>query len=375
MKIALDLQPCYGKRSGIGTYTYELARNLKGSGELEFCGNIFDFSSCENSQEALNGLSLPVRRCNLMPFGVYRRIWHILPLPYSRLFPPVDVNLFFDYIVPPGVKGKVITTIHDMGFLRYPETVSETNRRRIQRDIHYSLERSDRIATISAFSRRELISLLGAPEEKIILVPPAPSCVPLPLEERRALLEHFSLSTPYLLYVGTIEPRKNLSRLIKAFALLKKEMGIPHRLVLAGGKGWNYQDIYDTAAEMDCASDIAFVGYVTAQEKTALYQGASAFVFPSLYEGFGIPPLEAMLCGCPVICANTASLPEVVGDAAELVDPLDEHRIAEGIWHVLSDRTYATAMVERGYRQAARFTWQASAQALTDACLQLMEES
>lgn len=373
MKVALDLQPCYGKRSGIGTYTYELARHLKNADGMEFYGNIFNFLGRENSQDALNGIALPVRRCGLMPFGVYRRIWHMLPLPYSRLFPPADVNLFFDFIVPPGVKGRVITTVHDMSFLRYPETVSETNRRRIRCDIHYSLERSDRIATISAFSKQELITLLGAPEEKIILVPPAPSCVPLVPGKGDLLLERLGISFPYLLYVGTIEPRKNLSRLIHAFTLLKQESAIPHHLVLAGGKGWNNEEIYTAAAQAACAADIDFIGYVSAQDKTALYQGASAFVFPSLYEGFGIPPLEAMLCGCPVICANAASLPEVVGDAAELVDPLDERGIAEGIWHVLSDHTYAATLVERGYRQSERFTWQASAQALTNACRELME--
>ena len=209
--------------------------------------------------------------------------------------------------------------------------------------------------------------------EKICIVPCAPSIgtdiVPL-----QKLAERYGITTPYLLYVGTIEPRKNLVRLIRAFERLKREAGIRHQLVLAGGSGWNNEEIYRTAAESPYARDILFTGFVSAAEKNALYKNAAAFVFPTLYEGFGIPPLEAMHFGCPVVTSNAASLPEVVGNAAHLVDPLSEISIAEGIFQLLSDKSYCAALTANGYVQEKKYTWESSADKLTQLCREILEE-
>ena len=360
MKVALELQPCCGKRSGIGTYTCELAKRVKDGGGLTFCGNLFNFLSRNDNSAALAGVTMPVRESRLFPYGVYRRIWDIVPIQYDSLFPgSADLSVFFNYIVPPRVSGKVITTVHDMTYLRYPETIDKKNLRRLKDGMARSLDRSDMVLTVSKFSKREIRELLGYSEERISVVPCAPSC--LKMEGENAP----SVEGPYLLYVGTIEPRKNLARLIRAFDRLKREQNIPHKLVLAGGKGWTNEEIYRAA---EGAPDVIFTGYISEEEKSALYRGASAFVFPSLYEGFGIPPLEAMNCGCPVVTSDAASLPEVVGEAAELVDPLDELSIAEGIWHVISDKAHAEELVCRGYEQIKRYTWDASAEKLTDVC-------
>lgn len=174
----------------------------------------------------------------------------------------------------------------------------------------------------------------------------------------------YGIQGPYILYVGNVEPRKNLRGLLRAFRHLKQEMGIPHRLVCVGASGWNTREIYQEAKALCDSGDVIFTGYVTAEDKAALYSAAKAFAFPSLYEGFGMPPLEAMHYGCPVVCANAASLPEIVGQAAELVDPLDDTDIARGIWHVLSDRDYARGLVDAGRRQAQLFNWDQSAECL-----------
>ena len=283
------------------------------------------------------------------------------PFSYNALFPAADLNVFFNFIVPPRVKGKVITVIYDMTYLRFPETMNESNLRRIRRDIGYSVARSDKIVTISEFSKNEIHELLQVPEEKIEVVYSAPS-ITTGVTDFQMVQQRLKIQKPYLLYVGTIEPRKNLIRLIQAFDWLKKEKQIPHQLILAGGGGWKTEEIYQSAEETQFAGEIQFTGYLSSEEKNALYQNADAMVFPSLYEGFGMPPLEAMLFGCPVICSDAASLPEIVGEAAELVDPLDVQTIADGIWHVLSNRDYRSLLIEKGAQQTLRFSWDRSAE-------------
>ena len=373
MKVALELQPCCGDRSGVGTYAYELARRLTDLDGLEFCGDLFNFCGRNDVSRYLRGIHMPIRESRLLPYGIYRRIWDAAPIPYGSLFPGgADLTVFFNYIVPPRVAGKVVTTIYDLTYLRFPETMQPGNLRRIRKGIGRSIRRSDRIVTISEFSKRELMELLDVPEEKIRVVYTAPSSPEEPADFQMCQ-EKFRIRRPYLSYVGTIEPRKNLERLLLAFELLKREHHVPHQLVLAGGKGWRDEGIYRTAAGLSCARDVVFTGYVTQAEKSALYRNADAFVFPSLYEGFVMPPLEAMAQGCPVVCSGAASLPEVAGDAAELVDPLEAEDIARGIWRVLSDSGRAAGLVERGRRQAKRFTWDASAQALARVCQELSE--
>ncbi len=365
MKVALELQPCCGKRSGIGVYTYELAKRLENRDDLEFCGNLFNFMGSKDVTTALSGITMPVRENRLFAYGVYRRIWKLIPIPYQFLFPgSVNLSIFFNYIVPPHVSGKVITTVFDMTYLRFPETMAPSNLRRLRSDMEYSIERSDHIVTISKFSKSEIVELLGVPEQQVSVVPCAPS-LSTRAKSHSVLPEKWDIRKPYLLYLGTIEPRKNLARLLRAFAALKKEEEFPHQLVLAGGKGWTNEEIFRLASGMQ---DVIFTGYVTEEEKYALYQNADAFVFPSLYEGFGIPPLEAMAFGCPVICADATSLPEVVGDAAELVDPLNETSIAQGIWNVISSRSRSDELVRRGYEQTAKYNWDSSAKQLTNIC-------
>lgn len=368
MRVALELQPCCGKRSGIGTYTYELATRLKDRDDLEFCGNLFNFLGSRDDTTTLSGITMPVRVNRMLAYGVYRRIWMLMPVSYQAMFPSgADLNIFFNFVVPPRVNGKVITTVHDLTYLRFPETVDTRNLKRLEKGLQRSIERSDRIITVSEFSKREIMELLKVPEERISVVCNAPSLVAGTADFGELSIK-YGIAKPYLLYVGTIEPRKNLVRLLKTFDLLKKEQKIPHQLVLAGGKGWKSEDVYKTAGEMSSTKDVRFTDYVTGEEKNALYQNAAGFIFPSLYEGFGIPPLEAMTFGCPVVCADAASLPEVVGDAAELVDPLSETSIAQGIWNVIASHSRSDELVRRGYEQTAKYNWDSSAKQLTDIC-------
>lgn len=371
MKVALELQPCCGKRSGIGNYTYEIARRLRDGDGLEFVGNVFNFLHRNDNTSALDGIKMPIRVQPCMPYGVYRRIWHAVPVSYNAMFSLADVNVFFNFIVPPRVGGKVITVIYDMTYLRFPETMNKSNLQRIRGDIARCVERSDKIITISEFSKREIQTLLQVPEEKIEIVYSAPS-ITTEVTTFQMLQKRLNVQQPYLLYMGTIEPRKNLVRLIQAFDWLKKETKIPHQLVLAGGDGWKTEEIHRAAEMAQFANEIRFTGYLSSREKNTLYQNADLMVFPSLYEGFGMPPLEAMLFGCPTVCANTASLPEIAGEAAELVDPLSVQAIADGIWHVLSDSGYRHALIAKGVQQAARFSWDQSAGKMFRICKEVL---
>lgn len=374
MKVALELQPCCGNRSGIGTYTYELARHLRNEDGLSFSGNVFRFLNHGRKDAAFGEMTFPIYTQTSMSYRVYRRIWHMLPISYTMLFPKADLNIFFDYIVPPRVPGRIMTTIHDMTYLRFPETMGRRNLDRIRGEIDRTVEMSDRILTVSEFSKREIIKLLRVTPEKVSVVYNAPS-ISYDQVSLALLQKKYRICTPYLLYVGTIEPRKNVLRLLHAFAQLKEEMGIPHQLVLAGSIGWRAEEFQRAVSVSRWKEQIILTGYVSAAEKNTLYRYADAFVFPSIYEGFGIPPLEAMAFGCPVVCSDAASLPEVVGDAAELVDPMEVDSIAAGMLRVLTDESYRMKLVQRGYAQAKKFNWEDSANKLMQICREVLEES
>ncbi len=381
--IALELQPCCGKRTGIGVYTYEIARHLTDTADMHFSGNIFNFRGRNDNSSALSGVEIPISESRVFPYGIYRRMWNLLPFSYERFFGVkgenatdndyADLSIFFNYIVPPKIRGKVMTTIHDMTYVRYPETVDVRNMRRIKGGIDYSVKRSSRILTVSEFSKREIMELLGIPEDKIEVVYNAASVFG-GYSDFKEIAEKYRIDRPYLFYVGTIEPRKNLHSLVKAFDLLKERYHIPHSLVIAGAKGWREDAFYEALSESPSKDDINLIGYVDVNEKNTLYKNATAFLFPSLYEGFGIPPLEAMHHNCPVVASNAASLPEVCGEAAEYIDPLDAESIADGIWKVISDEAFARDLREKGIEREKLFTWESSVEELKSICKEVLSE-
>ena len=365
LKIALELQPCCGQRSGIGVYTYELAKRLLDHDGLTYHGNIFNFAGRNDNSEKLRDVAMPIYENKILPYGVYRRIWGKVPISYDALFPSADVSLFFNFIVPPRISGAVITTVHDMTYMRYPETVAAKNMKRLQDGMEYSIKRSDRILTVSEFSKSEIVSCLGLPPEKIDVVYPAAS-ITGGLCDYRSLSDRLGLTGPYVLFVGSVEPRKNLSRLLSAFELMKRRTGLAHSLLLCGGRGWNNEAIFRQLASMRFREDVIMTGYLTDAERNTLYKNAEAMVFPSVYEGFGVPPLEAMYWGTPVVCSKAASLPEAAGDAACGVDPFSVESIADGMERVLTDKGYTEWLMDRGKEQYDKYSWDKSARKLEE---------
>ncbi|ENZ30832.1 hypothetical protein HMPREF1084_03405 [Clostridium butyricum 60E.3] len=369
MKINLELQPCLKNKSGIGIYTYELTKLLQINKDIELSGEIFNFFNRNDISKDIEGLTIPIKLCTLFPYGVYRRIWNKIPINYNRLFQSdADIYHFFNFIVPPRINGKIITTIHDMTYILYPETMDKRNLKRITDDIDYSVNRSDKIITVSESSKRDIIRYLNVPEEKIEVVYNGVEYDRFAKsnnnQDKLKVMQKYNLPQNYILYMGTLEPRKNIESIVRSYSVLKKNYNNEIKLVIAGKKGWLFENIFNLVESLKLQDDVVFTDYVDEVDKAAIYQMANLFVFPSIYEGFGIPVLEAMASSVPVITSNVSSLPEVAGDAAILVEPKDVNSIAKNMHKILSNNDLRDKLICKGHIQAKKFTWEASAEKL-----------
>jgi glycosyltransferase involved in cell wall biosynthesis len=297
------------------------------------------------------------------PHNRYLRI--PVSLPLAVLQSGVDL-LHVQYTAPPVCFKPVVTTIHDLSFEHLPEFYTPRERYLFHLAISFTARRAARILTVSEYSRQDLLTTYHLSPEKVVVTPDAIGSQFGPVrdpEKITAVKKKYRIEKDYLLSVGTLQPRKNIVRLIKAYdALRSSDDEFAHQLVIVGRKGWLYQDIFRVAQGSRHLSDILFTGYVDEEDLPALYNGATAFVYPSIFEGFGLPVLEAMACGTPVVTSNSSSLPEVVGDAGLTVDPYDELAIQKAIQRVVFDEVLRQKLVKRGLAQAQKFSWQKTAE-------------
>ncbi len=295
------------------------------------------------------------------------RLWTHLGLSGEMALHPPDVLFVPAHVLPLWRPRRSLVTIHDLGYRRFPQ--AHPWRQRLYLD--WSTRWSARVATCiladSQATRADLISAYGVPASKIVVVYPGRSedlarvDDPARLAETRA---RYGLQAPYLLYVGSLQPRKNLTRLVQAFArCLSYSEDVTGQLMLAiaGSPAWLSDSILREPQRLGIAGRVRFLGYVDSVDLAALLSGAAAFVFPSLYEGFGFPVLEAQACGAPVLTSNTSSLPEVAGEGAWLVDPTDVDAIADGMRRLLCDEALRRSLIERGYANVRRFSWRRAA--------------
>lgn len=309
-------------------------------------------------------------KTSFFPKKLYRGASALTPLPYSRFFGGTsDITHFFNYVVPPGVKGKTVATVHDMVYKAFPETVRGRTMLMLTAGMKSSMKRADIVVTDSEFSKSEIIRYFPEHEDKLRVVPCGVDGERFRPCEDAARIEAakaaIGVEGDYFLYLGTIEPRKNLERLIMAYGHFADEIGDgAPKLVLAGGKGWLCDGVFARAEASKHKDKIIFPKYIPFEEVAPLMSGALAFVFPSLYEGFGMPPLEAMSCGAPVLCSCEASLPEVTGDCAVLCDAFSVRSIAEGLFRLYGDEELRKSLSVRGRERAKLFTWERSAEAL-----------
>lgn len=385
MNIAFHVQPLIdNQKTGIGFCTAGLVDAMT----KQHPGESFVFQYFSHKKEALAAKTLaPFLRPNVslqefsrFPDRYYRALWNFVPIPYSLFFPKqIQLTQFFNYYLPPGVRGITVSFIHDMCYKAVPDTVRLKTKIMLNLNLKRTCKTVNKIITISQFSKNEIIKYMGVAPEKIEVVYMGvdhDTFHPhLPPQAQQAVREKYKLPDSFFLYLGTLEPRKNLVRLLEAYALLVERLPTAPALVIAGRKGWMYDEIFSRVEALQLSQRVHFTGYVPDEEAPLLLSAATAFVFPSIYEGFGIPPLEAMACGTPVLTANAASLPEVVEDAAVLVDPFSVESIAEGLYQLASDATLRARLSEKGLIQAQKFHWEKSAEQLYTIYAQLLEQT
>jgi glycosyltransferase involved in cell wall biosynthesis len=374
LRIGIDYTSAVHQRAGIGRYTRGIVGALADLGTahaftLVVAGSEKEAEGSDGSQPGPEQASnFRVRRLPLN-HRLWTVIWHRLhlPLPVDLITGPVDLFHSPDYVLPPLSKGKKVVTIHDLSFLRFPEGAEPRLRRYLSAAVPRSVGEADLVLGDSENTRQDIIEFFGVNPDTVEVVYPGVDPAFRPIEDPHALdsaRELYHLDFPFILSVGTLEPRKNLTTLLDAYAALRSGGDVDHKLVIAGGKGWLYDGIFSRAAELALKDDVVFLGYVAEEHLPALYCLSDLLVFPSLYEGFGLPPLEAMACGTPVISSDSSSLPEVVGQAALMVQAEDGETLAEAIKTLLADSGLRKDLVGKGLSRAAEFTWRASGEKL-----------
>jgi len=356
-------------RTGVGWYTFELVKRLKNRNNKYFA-HMFNFLNRNVLDKDIAEMSLEIHTCKLIPYSIYTRIWGILPIKYNVLFgEKVDIYHFFNYIVPTRIDGKVIVTVYDMVYKNFKATMTKKNYNRLEKNLERSVNRADVVITISESSKKEIIQYLKVDEAKIKIVSPGVQIDKfrhnITMDRSKALRSKYNLPEDYILYLGTIEPRKNIGFIIDAFYKYKSEVSNNIKLVIAGKKGWMFQEIFDKIKKYNMEKEVIFTGYVEEEDKACFYKSCKVFVFPSIYEGFGMPVLEAMASGTPVITSNLSSLPEVAGDAAILINPYDSEELCNAINKVISEPGLRESMIKKGYIQCEKFTWENSIKDLT----------
>ncbi len=292
------------------------------------------------------------------------RLWTHARLSVEMLAAPPDVLFVPSHVLPVAHPRRSVVTIHDLGYHWFPEAHAPANRRQLDLSTRFNAATAAHILANSQATRNDLCRVYGTDPDKVTVVHLGrdedlqPVRDPQRLRDVRTKLgiDRDGRARPYLLYVGTLQPRKNLVRLIDAFATVL-DLVPDLVLVLAGQRGWLAEPIYQRVEALGLAGRVLFPGFVADDDLPALLSGALAFVFPSLYEGFGIPVLEAQACGTPVLASNTSSLPEVAGDGALLVDPLDTASIADGLRRLLTEPELRGRLREAGYANVTRFSW------------------
>lgn len=367
MRIILSVDAIRQPLTGVGRYTLELARQLATMPELDLAflqgRNLRDAIPAPGAAQAL----LPTLRDMLsafsLPTNIYRHYQGHIRARALRHECRAILHGANYYL--PAFPGRSIVTIHDVSIFTAPEQHRADRVRYMRKEVALSLRRADLIITVSAFSKTEIIRVLGVEPERIRVTSLGHNhnFRPYPDDEAAVALARFGLQPDgYCLYVGTIEPRKNLATLLDAFERLPLQQRQRHPLVLAGYRGWESEDLHARFAKATREGWLAYLGYVPDEDIPALMAGARLFAFPSLSEGFGLPVLEAMACGVPVVCSDAAALMEVAGDVAATAPALDVEALTRALAMAADDETWRAQARAQGLARAATFTWERCAQ-------------
>ena len=369
MRIAIDGIPLAEPKTGIGHYTFELARGIAAlAPEHDF--ELVAHVPIEEAVESAFAADVPpanLRAVHALTGSLSRRWWTIgLPLYVQRR----GVALFHgtNYKIPLWNRCRTIVTIHDLSLLLHTHTHEEELVRRARLRLPAVARMASKIITDSESVKREICEHLGARPEKIAVVPLAPrrAFCPVAPDESAAARRRLGVEDDFILFVGTVEPRKNLLTLVRAFAELVRRTHLRPQLVIAGQKGWLTDELFALVEQSGLGARILFTGYISDADLAALYSSCRVSVYPSLYEGFGLPPLEAMSCGAPVITSRIPVIMETVGDAARLVQPTDVRELCDCIQALWESEAERSRLSAEGRAHAARFTWERTARLTLD---------
>jgi len=339
------------ERTGTESYSLNLIRHLLALDTEHHCRLYFN-------RPPSHELRITNYELRTMPFP---RLWTHLRLSWEMARRPPDLLFVPAHVLPIIHPRRSVVTIHDLGYLYYPEAHRFLDRLYLDLSTRYNARAAIHLIADSSATKRDLIERYGTEPDKITVVYPGYDQTTFqPVRDEEAIeadKARYGIADDYVLFVGTLQPRKNLIRLIQVFSNLQSPIS-NLQLVIAGKKGWLYQEIFRRVKELGLETKVVFTDYVPEGDLPALLSGARLFVFPSLYEGFGLPVLEAMACGTPVVCSNVSSLPEVAGDAAMLVDPLEVGGLAAAMERVLGGEELRAELIERGFQQARKFSWE-----------------
>ena len=359
MRIGIDAHSIGSYKGGNETYTWNLVKELSllDTDGDEYIIYLTNGGTCDGLRS--NG---HFRQRHIRPAAAYLRIPIAFPLE-SRMR-KLDV-FHAQYFLPPSLKCRSVLTVHDICFEHFPEFFTRSDNLRNRLMIPWSCRRADRIIAVSEATRRDLVEIYGLDPERISVIYEGAGEEYKPLDRevcRERLRTAYHITEPFILYVGNLQPRKNLSRLLMAFGELKTKDRIPHKLVIVGKKAWLYDGIFETLRKQKLEDQVVLTGYVGAEDLPLFYNATAFLVYPSIYEGFGLPVIEAMACGAPVITSCGSSLEEIGGGAAILVDPYSVSSIASAVEKLATDSDLQEDLRRRSLANASRFSFRKMAE-------------
>lgn len=351
MKIGVDIRSTLKKPTGIGRYTLSLINTIAkvdSSNEYYLYGKkkLLDFK----------------RRLPVLPGENFFHCVDYFGKGPDRVLPNVDLFHTSSYDLQKPKKARFLVTIHDVIVKAYPYGHSRRTIEEIDSKLRNILGEADSLIADSYNTKSDLMKFYNIPDSKISVIYPGVSSMFSEIKPEDGSRRIASGGDDFILFVGTLEPRKNIEGLIKAFDWLKRHRGITHKLYIVGMKGWMFENIFKAYEESDFKKDIVFKGYIKEDYLKMLYQRASVFVYPSFYEGFGFPIIEAFSAGVPVVTSSTSSCGEIAGNCALLIDPADFREIADAIFKLITDENLRNALVEKGVTRAKEFTWAKTAE-------------
>lgn len=361
MKIGVDARGAIWYRgTGIGTYTYQLVKNLHMLDQNHEYRFFWPGDEYKNLDPSVDEVFNSIERSK-------DKFWEEVHIPMSVEQEQIDLfHVPQNGIGLPTKKGCLnVVTVHDLIPYIYPETVGRGYLKIFLHEMPRIMEQSDLVITVSEHSKRDIQRIFQLPDEKVVVTYEAPESVYQPIDKTAAqayVKEKFGIDSRYLLYIGGFSPRKNVKGLINAFYEVQHDIPADYKLVLVGKEARDYDDTAMLVEALRLQDKVVFTGFAPVLELPYLYSAADLFIYPSFYEGFGLPPLEAMACGTPTITSNTSSIPEVTGQAALLINPHDMYDLAGQIVKVLNDESLQHKMRQDGLAQSAQFTWKRCAE-------------